>query len=277
MLMHHIPTSSSGESDSETSSSDSPVYTPQELSEIFLDFYNFLCTLHYDVADLKIPPPEGWPTLTPAYCANFKTDYAIEVLRHLPYFDSKSAIHYKSALIDYSTLSHNFFASYEAEDREGAVDFESTEGEVDPCHVFFIAWGHESGGRDLLLNVKHGEIIEEMIRCSHIGSYDVKEYFDIMKEAYRSLKLIPCLGRITIEAEKVQERVEKISEEEIWDEEEGWGTDLDVQYLRQIYREYGWPDAFKKEEAKTAVDELMKSIEDSRGGWESEFCEWQYE
>lgn len=73
----------------------------------------FLTTLPYDLADLKVPPPEGWPELTPEYCANLKSGFAIEVLRHLPYFDSKSkaAIHYKSGLIDYSSLNREDFLS----------------------------------------------------------------------------------------------------------------------------------------------------------------------
>ncbi|KAM5475907.1 hypothetical protein MauCBS54593_000589 [Microsporum audouinii] len=50
-------TDSESESESELSE---PPYTPDELVEIFLDFYTFLTTLHYDIADLKTPPPGGW-------------------------------------------------------------------------------------------------------------------------------------------------------------------------------------------------------------------------
>ncbi|KAM5435161.1 hypothetical protein MferCBS31731_006458 [Microsporum ferrugineum] len=43
------------ESESEPELSE-PSYTPDELAEIFLDFYTFLTMLHYDIADLKTPP-----------------------------------------------------------------------------------------------------------------------------------------------------------------------------------------------------------------------------
>lgn len=45
-----------------------------------------------------------------------------------------------------------------------------------------------------------------MIGYGHVGCYDIKEYFDHLKETYRCLKLVPCLWRITIEAEGVEER-----------------------------------------------------------------------
>ncbi|KAF5688730.1 hypothetical protein FCIRC_1740 [Fusarium circinatum] len=65
-----------------------PRYIPEELGALFVDFYSFLTTLHYDQSDLKIPPPTGWPYITPESCGHYKSDYAIQVLRHLPYFDS---------------------------------------------------------------------------------------------------------------------------------------------------------------------------------------------
>jgi hypothetical protein len=154
------------------------------------------------------------------------------------------------------------------------VDLYSAEGEeVDPSHVFFIASGHESGGQELLLNVQYGEIIEEMIRYQTVGAYDVRSYFDDLKEAYRNLKLIPCLGRVTIEAWDVEKRADMIEEEEVRAQTEDWGTQLDVQYIRQIYRKHGWPDAFRKDDAKKAVDLLVDSTEE-RGGWEGPLLGW---
>ncbi|RKL51052.1 hypothetical protein BFJ72_g505 [Fusarium proliferatum] len=69
---------------------------------LFIGFYTFLTTLHYDKSYLEIPPPTGWPELTPESCAHFKSDYAIQAIRHLPYFDSTCIeyVHYKSKLLD---------------------------------------------------------------------------------------------------------------------------------------------------------------------------------
>lgn len=54
---------------------------------MLLSFYRFLTALHYDITDLKVPPPEGWPGFTPGECAHFRSDDAIQVLRHLPYLN----------------------------------------------------------------------------------------------------------------------------------------------------------------------------------------------
>lgn len=246
-------------------------YSPAELAAIVLDFYSFLTTLHYDPADLDTPPPEGWPNLTREHCGGLKSDKAIEVLRRLPYFKSthEANVHYKSALIDYTSIESDYFESdeWKLEDEE----YWSNEGEADPEDLFLIAEGHESGGRNLILNVEEGEIIEDMINYSIVGSYDIRSYFDGLKDAYRTLKLIPCVGRVTIEAWKVGERDGMISEEEYHAQEttRSWGTDLDVQFIRQIYRQHGWPHAFRKDDARNAVDDLMASLETAgRHGWE---------
>lgn len=219
--------------------------------------------LHYDAEDLKIPPPEGWPELTQETLAGLKSSYTIEVLRRLPYFNSEADIHYKSELLDYT--SHQDRELLTPSDIFGDYCESS---EINPVHVIYIASGHESGGRDLLLDVQHGEIIEEELKCRHVTTDDARQYFDALKEAYRCLKLIPCLEKDTIEAWEVEERPDKITEEELRAQTEPWGTKLDVQYLRQLYRQHGWPDAFRKEDCKEAVDELVDSMIDGRlGGW----------
>nr|CEG02874.1 unnamed protein product [Fusarium pseudograminearum CS3487] len=82
-----------------------------ELGALFVDFYSFMATLNYDKSELKIPPPTGWPEITSESCGGTKSDYAIEVLRHLPYFNSKgkSRIHYKSKLCDLTAWSPDDF------------------------------------------------------------------------------------------------------------------------------------------------------------------------
>jgi hypothetical protein len=74
--LYSAPTSV-GSSRSSSSASNNTTYTPSELVVIFLEIYTILATLHYDAADLKVPPPEGWPELMPEHCAGFKSDFAI--------------------------------------------------------------------------------------------------------------------------------------------------------------------------------------------------------
>lgn len=119
------------------------------------------------------------------------------------------------------------------------------------------------------LDVKHGLITEDMVRATQLNPEDIKDWFKKLEE-YRSLKLIPSKDRQSFEADNVPERAAGlglISEEEVHAQVEDWGTDLDIQYLRQLYRQYGWPDAFRREDAEKAVDELLVSIREQRGDW----------
>ncbi|KAH9219781.1 hypothetical protein DL95DRAFT_383977 [Leptodontidium sp. 2 PMI_412] len=256
-------------SESSSGPRQSPKYSAEELGAMFLDFYKFMGTLHFDIKDLQIPPPGGWPNLIPASYESIKSSHAISTMKHLPYFSSDASIHYKSNLVDYLSLPDSFFT--EPDWHEEIVTFENEEGEdVDPKHVFAIAWGHESGGRDFWLNVWDGEVIEEEIRCQSNGSCDVGDFLEGLKEQFISLGLVPCLGKVMIEAQGVEESEEVITEEEVCEQGDEWYTDLDVQYVRQIYRAHGWPRVFRKEEAFEAIEKLMEKIEENRGVWEGD-------
>lgn len=241
-------TESLSDSESYASSYDTPSYTPQEFQAIFLDFYQFLATLHYDSEFLKIPPPEGW-TFTPEFCSKLgKSDLVIEVLRHLPYFDKKciAYIHYKSWLLDFTTYSPDLLKDLRYRDDLGFCSCEGSE--IDPVDVVCIADGRESMSRQFFFNVKDGGITEDMIRGDTLDTINIEDFFNKLKGAYRSLQLIPCPGRIPIDADRVGEADEclRITQEEVLAQKRDWGTDLDIQYIRQLYRQYGWPDNFQK-------------------------------
>jgi hypothetical protein len=253
------------------SDSNSPPYTPQEIAEIFLDFYTFLTTLHYDARDLKIPPAEGWPTLTPEFCAGFsRSDRAIEVMRRLPYFSATCRAHikYKSRLIDYSTYTREQFEAGE-DIFDLGTEFRNADGdEIDPAHIVRIARGYESYGTEIFLNTHDGEITECLIRADDRDPMDIRDYFDELRDEYKSLRLIPCPGRETICADEVDERDgEPITEDQVRSQDKEWGTDSDIQFIRQMYRQYGWPDAFHRDEAERAVNESMDAIREKRGEW----------
>jgi hypothetical protein len=240
-----------------------PVYSASEIAAVVLDFLTFLTTLHRDPDDLVLPPPGGWPSYTPEKCAGFKSDLAVEVLRNLPYLrnrtsdyeDSLGQIHYKSHLLDYSTFDSARFADQEFLWSGGK--------EPVPDDVFVIANGHESGGRTLFLDVREGRVFEEEIRCGSLEQ-DLKEYFEDLTEKYRSLRLIPCPGREMIEAGADAEGSgEALSEEEVLRQDDPfWGYgDLDVPYARQLYRAFGWPNSFRRDEAFRNIKELIAKRE----------------
>jgi hypothetical protein len=238
-----------------------PVYSASEIAATVLDFLTFLTTLHRDPDDLVMPPPGGWPSYTPEKCAGFKSDFAIEVLRNLPYLGSRTSdyldslgqIHYKSRLLDYSTFDSVRFTNQEYLWSGGE--------EPVPDHVFVFAEGFESGGRTLFLDVREGRVFEEEIRCDSFEE-DLKEYFDDLKGKYRNLELIPCPGRGMVEAGATGVDLEKLGEalneeEVLMQTDPHWGTDLDIQYTRQLYRAFGWPNAFRRDEAFHEIKELI--------------------
>ncbi|KAJ4011856.1 hypothetical protein NW752_004254 [Fusarium irregulare] len=275
-----LPTPPPSDDESDYSSEEAePRLTPQELGALFLDFYTFLTTLHFNEAHLKIPPPSGWEHITPESYDHFKSDYAIEVIRHLPYFsdECRDHIHYKSRPLDltaYTQEDLKYHKEYDTTDTE----FWSSEDQQDPSDVFCFTRGFETYGRTFYLLVNDCEIIEDMNKAFMLSSVPVEEFFEKLKEDYRTLKLIPGKGRITREVEHVPESEGRIARTEVDAQTEDWGTDLDIQYLRQIYRDYGWPSAFDVERATEVVNEWMGFVAEFEGdgpgldrsyGWET--------
>ncbi|EKJ70066.1 hypothetical protein FPSE_09759 [Fusarium pseudograminearum CS3096] len=125
-------------------------------------------------------------------------------------------------------------------------------------------------------NVRDGEITVEERLMHDLPQVDLKVFFDGLKQDYITLKLIPCRGRITIEADKIEERLgeDVITEEEVIAQEGAWGTALDIHYIRQLYRGFGWPLAFRKDEAFNAVDQLMDKLAEHRNEWEPTEEDW---
>jgi len=273
-----LPTPPPSDDDSDYSSEAAePRLTPQELGALFVDFYTFLTTLHFNKSHLKIPPPTGWAHITSESYDHFKSDYAIEVIRHLPCFSNECLdhIHYKSRPLDLTACTLEDLKYHK--DNDPDQEYWSTEDQQDPSDVICFSQGFESYGRTFWLLVNDCEIIEDMLRADMISSVPVEEFFEKLKEEYRTLKLIPSKGRITIEAERVPEHEGRITKEDVDAQTERWGTDLDIQYVRQIYRDYGWPDAFDVEGATKVVDEWMELLTASEGdgpgldrsyGWE---------
>ncbi|KFY30595.1 hypothetical protein V493_01810 [Pseudogymnoascus sp. VKM F-4281 (FW-2241)] len=253
-------------------------YTPSELAAIILDFYTFLTTLHFPASGLKLPPHGGWPNITQTSSPYFssKSPLAIEVLRQLAYFDKSTdaPVHYKSRLIDHPSLlletDEDLFYS--------PIDFDSAEGySVDPRDVVCLARGHESGGVQLFLDVRRGEMTEDEVRCDTKDAVDVVVFFERFKEKYRSMKLIACADYEIIvieeredrvvEAEEAEEDGEEVSTEVMLSQEEEWYTATDVRWVRGLYRRLGWPDSFQSLEAERVINEAMSEMWGTRGGW----------
>ncbi|KAK3689722.1 hypothetical protein B0T22DRAFT_377604 [Podospora appendiculata] len=263
------------QSSSSTDSNTEPRYTPEQLAAIILDFYTFFTKLHFKPSDLKLPPPGGWPNLTRENVGpNFKSDYTLSVLRQLPYLNKEGLVEYNCSVQDYSTRTRESFELDEYGHLHGediyTHDYDDRDAPI-PDHIVSFAPGYSSGGIELMLNVHDGTIIAEMIRYSHIGEEDIQRYFDSIKKKFRKLRLIPRMGRKTLDAEKVPERSRGIRLEAVRNQirDNTWdSSNLDLQYLRQVYRDYGWPRAFRREEFEANLDRVLVEMGLSPDWWE---------
>ncbi|WXC61420.1 hypothetical protein SNK03_007295 [Fusarium graminearum] len=253
------------EAGSEDLSRREPVYTTQELVTIILDFYNFLTTLHFDAANLRTAPPEGWQNLTPeALSILDKSEYVLDLIRHIPYFKQSFwsiGFLYKSQLCDIPEYSLKGFEEemWWAEDYE----FVSTRGEEDGRHFIRLAEGRESGGRMVWLNAKDGEIIDCDIRGDPEDPVDIQVYFNSLKERYRKLELFPGPPSIvTQEYEEVPEDDDTITEQEFLEQGPGISVYENANFARKLYRRFGWPDAFQRDECWKEVGRLQDEMND---------------
>lgn len=270
---------SSEEVESDWSDSDDvptePAYSIEELVEIFLDFYNFLKTIHFRDVNLKMPPPGGWPNI-PESTASPKSNRVYEVIRHLPYFDDapEALLHYKSRLLDYTRMSRRDVE--EQFDMMGQLLGDSHYSErrgmdIDVSDTFPFSDVWETGGKAMYFNVWDGEISEENLRMDGGDPVDIRTYFEQLRGHFENLRLIPCHNR-TILDYNVPEHTGIITEEQVESQEEkDWGTHLDYQYIRQLYRGLGWPHAFRRDEALQAVNQLMEKIRNKRDEWEIDY------
>lgn len=264
----------SDESYDSDASEQSP-YDIEELAAIFTDFYKFLATLHYDPANLKLPPPQGWDlALFSSTLVSSKSEDVVALMQRLSYFaeNRKSThVHRQSKLIDYTdSKGHGHAEMYDGL-LEGWLDQADDDRPHRRCDLLVIAGGYESGGRTFVLDVLRGEILEEIIRCNDLDPVDAREFFEDLKKRFRSLELIPCPGRETHTAAAVPASAAVISEEEVRAQTEEWGTDLDLQFVRQVYRQYGWPHDFRREEAVGFIEEFMAQDKERREEWERAF------
>lgn len=69
-------------------------YNRDEVVTAVTEYYHFLTHLHIDAADIKTPPPTGWPNITSETCAELsQTDDVISLLKHLPYITNEDNFH----------------------------------------------------------------------------------------------------------------------------------------------------------------------------------------
>lgn len=119
-------------------------------------------------------------------------------------------------------------------------------------------------------------MIQEEVANYNEDPMPFEEYIATWKQNLESLQIIPgppgymCYGILNIpEATRI------VTEEEVlaqgMDVGEVFPNELETHYIRQIYREYGWPHAFRREEGFAAVKVFIEKLS------ASETCDREWE
>ena len=110
----------------------------------------------------------------------------------------------------------------------------------------------------MYLDTIRGEMIIDELKCDD-ESMDMKEYFDFLKEQYRSLNMIKIPTEHTIEIRDSQEAAAlgEVNETLVFSQTDSWfPTSIDIQWIKQIFWSHGWPDNFRKDEALKVLNEF---------------------
>ncbi|KAG6368854.1 hypothetical protein INS49_003070 [Diaporthe citri] len=225
--------------------------TRDNLVAPFYDYYRFLGRLHIPESDIKHPPAEGWPNITVENCSGFR-----EFERNISNTD------FKSNVIDYSKTTRKDFGGGSI--KSGEITHEA-EGPVSR-HKVVIAEGYESGGIDLILDTRTGEIFEEIIRIGPGENLPVREYFELKMKQCRELKTVFAPGEDAhwggfgneegpYDAAAMEEAGEPSCPDDYFALE---GQIQDLKWVCHLYRKYGWPgEGWRKEEGLKAIAEYV--------------------
>ncbi|KAF8211077.1 hypothetical protein K438DRAFT_1959272 [Mycena galopus ATCC 62051] len=166
--------------------------------------YTFLTTLHLPASAVTHPPPGGWPNITPEICKGFgKTDFAVDVMRHLPYVRHARPRQPPQHRLQVQRAGLSACARADFDGgrlKLGEIVHEADlDGTPIPRHWFVLAEGHESGGVNFMLDALTGYVHEEIIRVSSGDVLPAAEYFAEKQRAFRACELVFVPGQDPLE------------------------------------------------------------------------------
>ncbi|KAF9876131.1 hypothetical protein CkaCkLH20_06577 [Colletotrichum karsti] len=256
-------------------------YDRKALTALITRHYALLIsTGHIHPSALREPPePSGWSDAdlnVPALRLLGRSETVIDLLRHIPYPQSSDDDDSDDAVVCYCTMVQSYLrADWRPEEtfREvpdwhakpfcdlGLAPFDGAmaphliqltreEAEIGTSWVIDTERGciYPHGGAYLSYGDEPPEAAEEKpwLRARAVS---FAEYFDRLYEDVKTLKLVPVpaagnFGHAICE-----------------------GRDPEAKAIKKLYREYGWPGAFRKEEFLVAAVELRRTILDDTYDW----------
>jgi hypothetical protein len=147
-----------------------PVYSRDECVATIRDYYEFLAKMFMDSSFIIEPPQDGWPNITRESTKDLgKTEEVIELLRHLPYIESKPYSNHPEGLpggnfIDWTYVVHELQTEQTHPESEllmseGNVD--QFEGKIPSYCIGLVHGGYLMGNEEpdvILLDTRDGVI-----------------------------------------------------------------------------------------------------------------------
>ncbi|KAG9965700.1 hypothetical protein KCU61_g1553, partial [Aureobasidium melanogenum] len=217
--------------------------------EAIRSYYKFLTTIPaIQASDILEPPTGGWPSIiTTSLAILGKDEIVIDLLRHLPYI---RRTHSGNENISYDTVAINY-SNAKLRDNRSLDNLVPTAAGSLPAHVVSLTIGARYGSY-LLLDTQQGTITDyimmERPERSHSPFDDpdhwrayktlpITEFFSEWEEMFRSLQWVALSHRSDDGVLLNHDR----------------STEVTAMEVREIYRNYGWPDAYRREECQHAL------------------------
>ena len=220
-------------------------YTRDEVIAEITSFYEFLVGLYLPEEALKRPPSGGWTEITADRLAFLeKDDVAIDLLRHLPYI--RRDIDLNPYQIYENCACNDYVGEYfekwalQYQDRDSIEPLDNADAEITPLPPHVVTLGRaepDDNGWFILCDTKEGKMLLVDFIMDITVEKDVKEFFEMLKKEYRTLKTIPkSPHQVVIHRRKSNERLNRI---------------------RDLYLEHGWPsEDFRKEVCLAEIAKL---------------------
>jgi hypothetical protein len=235
-------------------------------------YYQFLTKLYLSESSIIEPPEGGWPQITKESIGYIgKTDEVLELLRHLPYirFDGEyetPQVAPGTRCVDWPNLAKEHYALAAMRRITDGDEWEHV-----PSHIVGLTMEARSSF-SFNLDTKLGVIYwikcplplrqasavervlndpetyapeEELVWRDDGPAWAISDLFEQLKEEFRQLNFVPMGPRMV---------------DDDYSLHSGTTGDGATDTVREVYREYGWPDLdkYRKEECLVALKKTLQ-------------------
>ncbi|KAB5583470.1 hypothetical protein GE09DRAFT_302667 [Coniochaeta sp. 2T2.1] len=250
-----------------TSATPAPRYNRAVAIAAISDFYHFLTHLpRLSESDIIDAPAAGWPELTDAFLAPLAKSQAVnDLIRHLPYISDGEERNSQIAPEGTSVVRYNG-PDVRWSIEKGVIDGTLTPvgaGRIPP-HVAVLTDAGRYGSW-LLLDTEEGTSLPQEGKLTGVIQGTITDYIQFERperstpsadspDHWRAYRTLPIAEFFEEWKAKYLLAEWVVLPEEV-DDAVRYRFDAETDEVREIYREHGWPDAFRQDECRRALIE----------------------